>query len=102
MSNFKSMLFFALGALALVGVHVALSYCGVRDAQIVRRTTLVDPTFRVTSLSVSRKGEPVTRLQRLPTWRLVAPFSGSVDEQVVMRMLDALTFAPLEDMVTVL
>lgn len=100
MNNRKSILFFLLGVLALAAVHVALTYCGGMDTRIVRRNTLVDPNRSVMSVSVVRRGEPETRLVRSERWRLVEPFPGSVDEQVVMRMLDGLTLTPVADVIS--
>ena len=100
MSNLKPILLFLLGVLALAAAHVMLSTRGGEDARIVRRATLADPTRRVVTVTVSRRGSPTVRLLRSESWRLVEPFSGSVDAQVVMRLLDGLTLTPVDDMIS--
>ena len=97
MNDLKSIALLSLGVLALAGAHVALTYCGGESTRIVRRNTLTDPNGRVAAVSIERRGAPSVRLMRSSLWRLVEPYSGSVDEQVVMRLVDALSLTPVEE-----
>lgn len=100
MSNRKPIFWFLLGVIALASVHVMLSYCGGVKTQIVRRSTLVRPNAGVTSIVVERPGEPQTRLLKTSDWRLVEPFAGAVDDPVVLRLLDALSFSAVDDVLS--
>ena len=97
MDNRKSILAFLLGVMALAAAHLALTYCGGEGTRIVRRNTLIDPHGQVSAVVVERRGAPTVRLMRSSLWRLVEPYSGSVDEQVVMKLVDALSLTPVED-----
>jgi len=100
MSNLKSIVWFSLGTLLLAVAHFTLTYCGGVETSIVRKTTLLSPAGRWSSLVVERPGEPVTRLQKETSWRLVEPFAGSVDDPVVLRLLDALSFTAVDDVIS--
>ena len=100
MSNRKSILWFLLGVIALASVHVMLTYCGGVKTQIVRRSTLVRPNAGVASIVIERPGEPLTRLLKTSDWRLVEPFAGTVDDPVVLRLLDALSFSAVDDVLS--
>lgn len=100
MSNRKSIFWLLLGVITLAAAHFMLSYCGGVETRIVRRTTLASPNRHFTSVTLERPGEPVTRLSKTLSWRLEEPFVGSVDAPVVLRLLDALSFTPVDDTIS--
>lgn len=100
MSNRKSIFWFLLGVIALASVHVTLTYCGGVATRIVRRSTLVSPNAGFASILIERPGEPLTRLLKTSDWRLVEPYAGDVDDPVVLRLLDALSFVGVDDVLS--
>ena len=100
MSNRKSIFWLFLGVIALAAAHFLLSYCGGQDVRIVRRMTLANPNVRYSAVMISREGLVAARLEKASSWRLVAPFSGNVDDPVVLRMLDALAFTAIDDAIS--
>ena len=99
MRNLRTILrlLFAIGL--AVAAHVFLTYrCGVKRS-LMRRTTLLGGEMSaVDFVMMSRSGEPLTVMARTGSWQLVQPFSGSVDEPRVMRLVDALRVTPIDDM----
>ena len=65
-----------------------------------RRQSLVDPAFIPSMITLQRKGEEPMVLARTARWRLVEPYQGSVDEQVVMKLLDALSQREIDDSIS--
>lgn len=100
MSNLKSIFWFLLGVAALAVAHFLLTTCGGSDIRIVKRRTLANPNDRCTAIELVRAGEAPTRLVKSASWRLVAPFPGSVDDPVVLRLLDALAFTAIDDAIS--
>ena len=62
-----------------------------------RNSSLIDPSLNVESIRIERRGSPPTVLEKTPTWRLTQPYAGSVDEPVVLKLLDAIAFTPVTD-----
>lgn len=100
MSNARTILWL-LAAIALAAAaNVLLSFSGGVDRALVQRTSLLDATAAAVSrLTVERRGEPRTVIERADRWRLVEPCSAGVDEQVVKKLLDALATSEIEDTV---
>ena len=99
MRNLKSILVLLLGIALLAAANIALVLYRGDSARIVRRTTLVDASLTPTRITLVRGKERMT-LAKAVRWRLAEPFAGSADEQVVMKLLDALVFTPIRDTVS--
>lgn len=99
MRNRKSILFLLLGIALLAAANLMLRLYGGDAARIVKRTSLLDAGERVSRISIVRDGKNVV-MAKTAHWRLVEPFSGSADEPVVMKLLDALAFTTILDSVT--
>lgn len=97
MRNSRTIVWLVVAIALLVGANVLVSRYGGDRRQIVRRTTLADLPVDVRRIQLVRPAAPLTVLTKTARWRLVEPYSGSVDEQAVMRLLDALTQTPVED-----
>ena len=98
MSNRKSIVFLSLGLIVLLVANYALGRFGGVKRSIVRQATLVNPNMRVTELRITaHDGRSPVRLVNSSGWRLEEPFSAGVDEQVVMRLIDALEFTAIDD-----
>lgn len=98
MKNLRAIVWFLVGIAALAGAHAFLSFNGSQGTAIVHRTSLLDvPDDTVSLVEISRGGVVESVLTHTGSWRLVEPFSGSVDESVVLRLLDALAYAPVDD-----
>ncbi len=95
MSNKPVIRLLLLAILVLVGAHLYLSFRGVGNA-LVQRATLFDASFQETGrISVVRRGEQPTVLERGDDWRIVSPYSACAEERVVRRFLDELTLGPI-------
>ena len=98
MKNMRIIVWLLVGIAALAGAHVLLSLNDSQETAIVQRTSLLAvPDDAVSLISICRGGAVESVLTHTGTWRLVEPFSGSVDETVVKKLLDALAYKPLED-----
>ena len=100
MSNRRSILVLLFALAALVAANVMLHY---RDAGVKAdgRTTLLDPEWEVSSIRIEHAGLPATVLKKSePGWRLVEPYAASVDDQPVMKLLDALALVPVMDCIS--
>ena len=98
MSNRRSILFLLLVILVLAFANVAIRH--VRpDAGPLARRTLVARVGRPARLVLDRAGGGSVVLQRDGAWRIVAPYRGSVEEPVVKKLLDALIFTPVSEMI---
>lgn len=111
MSNRRSILFFAIGIALMAVVLWAMSYRAKSVVATVRtRMTLseFDPS-NVTGLEIApvsasstTSSVSVVSLSRWDggAWRIVAPFSAEVDGSAVARLVDAVTLAPVSDMLS--
>ena len=102
MSNRRSILMLLAGIVLLVAAHFAVDCSrGGRSVVASRRDALLEPSESVTRIEIARHGSPQTVLVRSnDTWQLSAPFSGSADDRVVKRLLDALSFTPVSAVVS--
>lgn len=98
MRNMRIIVWLSVGIAALLGVNILLTFNDSQDTAIVQRTSLLPfPDDAVSLIEISRGGVVESVLTHTGSWRLVEPFAGSVDEAVVLKLLDALAYAPLDD-----
>ena len=98
MRNMRIIVWLSVGIAALFGVNILLTFNDSQDTAIVQRTSLLPfPDDAVSLIEISRGGVVESVLTHTGSWRLVEPFAGSVDEAVVLKLLDALAYAPLDD-----
>ncbi len=98
MRNRRSIIWLLLGILLLAVANFMLSRTDLRKATIVPRTSLLTvPDDEVSLLEISREGSVECVLTKTGSWRIVAPFSGAADETAVLRLVDAIACAPIED-----
>jgi hypothetical protein len=98
MRNMRIIVWLSVGIAALLGVNILLTFNDSQDTAIVQRTSLLPFSDDAVSLiEISRGGVVESVLTHTGSWRLVEPFAGSVDEAVVLKLLDALAYAPLDD-----
>lgn len=98
MRNMRIIVWLSVGIAALLGVNILLTFNDSQDTAIVQRTRLLPfPDDAVSLIEISRGGVVESVLTHTGSWRLVEPFAGSVDEAVVLKLLDALAYAPLDD-----
>ena len=98
MKNRRAMLWLVLALALTLGAHLLLSYkMGVR-ASLVQRTALLDQQFSSPSrIAIARDGQIDAVLARMTTWRLVEPYAASTDERAVLKLIDLLSTAEIED-----
>jgi len=100
MSNFKSIVLLLLLLTALVSANMAVRF-GRSDISVAGRPMLLEPEDDVVQLVIERKGEAGTVLScESGHWTLVSPFSGNVDEQVVLKILDLLSSPLVQDVIS--
>ena len=98
MKNMRIIVWLLVGISVLVVANFFLSVDDSPETAIVQRMSLLTvPDDAVSLVEISRDGTVESVLTRTGSWRLVEPFPGSVDEPVVLKLLDALAYAPLDD-----
>lgn len=89
--------------LLLIGLLAALEAFLGRGSQRMRalaRSVLCENAADSTSLVLARRGEPQTVLARDGVWRLRQPFAAVAEEPVVLKLLDSLARAPVEESIS--
>lgn len=100
MTNRKSIAVLLLLVGLLVGANLFLFRSGAGETKAVGRQTLVEDLEGVSRITLERKGSAVVSLAKEDArWRLVSPYAGSVDEQVVLKFEDVLSTAPIMDVI---
>ena len=99
MTNLRSIFTLLILLSLLVGVNLVLRY-GARERKATGRQTLVEDLDGVCRITLERKEQVSATLERHELkWRLVKPYVGSVDDQVVMRFVDVLSTTPITDVI---
>ena len=100
MKNAQSIILL-LTAIAIATTLNYFAYFGKGFSPTTKRTSLVDFPTEVSAVRIERKHAGAIVLDRSSgLWRLTDPFSGSADEQAVMRLVDALTQTPVVDVIS--
>lgn len=98
MRNLKSIIVLSIFAILLLVANFAARY-GFNEVKASGRRALVEDAEGLCKVRLERRGVSAVELGRSGRqWRILAPYSGSVDEQVVMRFLDVLVTTPITDM----
>lgn len=99
MSNARAILWLLIGSIAAV---VAYFVVGVYapEARLQADGRLAAFPADPARLVVSRAGEPATVLERDAEWRIVSPYAARADAQTVLRLVDAVSFAEPEDVIS--
>lgn len=99
MSNRRQLLLLVAGIVVLAVLNVWLSRSASVGSDVTQRGSLLDfPDDAVSMLVIRRAGDPMpTVMMRSGEWRLLEPFAASVDEQTVLRLVDALAYSPIVD-----
>ncbi len=97
MKNRKSILvLIALLSVTLL-LHLALHYQGGASPSLMQRTYLLtDSAHEAFRIRVTKPNTPEALLVRTKDWRLIEPYAASVDENVVLRLLDALSMIEID------
>ena len=99
MTNLRSVLTLLVLIVLLIGVNLALRY-GAKERKAVGRQMLVEDQEDVCRIILEREGRVSAAIERSDLkWRLVEPYVGSVDDQVVMRFVDVLSTTPIVDVI---
>ena len=100
MRNLKSIVVLMVFIALLLAANLAVRY-GADEVKAADRRTLVEDMEGVSVLRIERKGSaPIELVRTDAQWRLRSPYSGSVDEQAVMRVMDALLMTPISDVIS--
>ena len=102
MSNRRVIVWLTLLLVATVGANVLLSWYGspAGRAHALQRRTLTEATFTPVRVEIARGGSPAAVLEKSGRWRLTHPYSASVNDEAVLRLVDALVFSPVDDSLT--
>lgn len=99
MTNRRSLVSLFILVVLLAGANLFLRY-GAKEVRASRRQVLVEDPDGVCRMTLLCKGRAPVSLERDGgKWRLVEPYAGSVDEQVVMKSMDILSMTPITDVV---
>ena len=98
MSSRRSIFVLLLALVALAAANVLVRR-GREPASAARRT-LLSHADEATRLAIERPASPAVVLEKGEGWRFVKPFAGSVDAAAVARLLDALAFEPVTDVLS--
>lgn len=98
MTNMRAIFWLSTGIVVLSLANFMLSRTGPGKQGLTQvKSLLAIPDDAVSLVEVSRNGAVESILARTDAWRIVEPFSGSADESVVLRLLDALAYAQVDD-----
>lgn len=100
MKNRKMIVFLSTGILLLSAVNTAVFLCGEDRKGISRTLTLLSPAVSVSSFCVERVGSAPVMLAKSSAWRMIEPYSSDVDEQTVLKFLDALSQTIVSDTIS--
>lgn len=101
MKNRRAIFYLALALIVVLGAHILLSYKGGTGTALVQRSNLLDQEFvGATHLSLTRIGKPAVKIEKAAEWRMTAPYSASVDERTIAKLIDALAFGEIDDRTT--
>lgn len=101
MKNRRAIFYMVLALLVVVGAHVLLSFKGGTGTALVQRMNLLDRQFvSATRVDLERLGKPEITIEKKGEWRMVAPYSASVDERTIARLIDTLVFGEIDDRTT--
>lgn len=100
MNNRKSIVFLLLAIALLTVVNVFFRRDGLGQSVARSRQSLVDETQTATRLILERPGQGRVLLAKSSEWCLAEPFAGNADERTVMKVLDALAFTPVTDVIS--
>ncbi len=98
MKNRRIIIWLTIGILLLAAANFLLSRNESSKTALVNRTSLLSiPDDEISLLEVSRNGKVECVLTKTGSWQLIEPFSGSADETAVLRLLDAVSCASVND-----
>ena len=101
MKNRRIILWMSIALAVVVFAHLMLSYRGGVGTAIASRVHLLEErSSAILRLAVARPAAPAAVLARTGRWRQYEPFTATVDEKVVLKVLDALTLAEIEDLIS--
>ena len=100
MSSGRSIILLALACAAAAAANFALLSRGEYRKTGGGSATLLDPSAAASSIRIARRGCPEIIMEKSQAWRLVEPYAGSVDDPTVMKLLDALSFTPVDDAIS--
>lgn len=100
MSSGRSIILLTLACAAAAAANFALLSRDEYRKAGGGAATLLDPSAAASSIRIGRKGCPEILMEKSQAWRLVEPYAGSVDEPTVMKLLDALSFTPVDDAIS--
>ena len=99
MRNRKAIFVLLVLVLLLAAANAVLRY-GTREIRASGRQVLVETADDICRIRLERKGSPDVELGRVGTrWRIVTPYSGSAEDQVVMKTIDKLSMTPITDVI---
>ena len=99
MRNRKAIFILLVLAVLLAAANAVLRY-GTREIRASGRQLLVETTDGICRIRLERRGLPAVELGKVDSrWRIVSPYSGSAEEQVVMKTVDRLSMTPIADVI---
>ena len=99
MSNMRSISWLLFVAVSSIAANFAISWYS-SPSRTIGRAGSIEPSFVPKRVVIERPGVPDTVLEDDGGWRLVAPYQGRVDVQTVMKLVDSLVFAKVEDAIS--
>ena len=97
MRNMKALIVLLILAGVLLALNIAFRN-GFGEVKASDQANLVATVEGLCDIRLERRGSPAVEMKRTDrVWKIVAPYRGSVDEQVMMRFLDTLAMSPITD-----
>ena len=101
MSNVKATALFLVGTALAVALYVAMLRYGEGAAPQAMSVMSLPQGASVSRVEIGHEdGSRKLALEKRDGWRLVEPFSAAVDEDKVMKLIDAVSFAPVKDVLS--
>ncbi len=98
MKNRRIILWLVVGIAVLAIANFMLSRNESRKTTLVARTSLLSiPDDEISLLEISRGGKVECVLAKSEDWRILEPYPGGADEAAVLRLLDVVSTARIND-----
>jgi len=100
MKDVNRVVWLMVGVAAAVAAHFLVDVRTDRAPKGLGRNALVPAAEQAMSIVIVRSGESATRLDLDGIWKISSPFDAVADRRTVLRMVDALAYAPVAEEMT--
>lgn len=100
MRRTRTIVFLLIGIALVVGLHLLVDLQTASVPRALRRNALLPGAEDAIAIEICRRGECATVLTHDGEWKITSPYAAPADRARVLRLVDALAFAPAHDEMT--